>query len=129
MVYGSDAVLPEFFVNVSGSVLPNVSTEPEAIFWGISDPQGWKNEGAASQRKIIVRCNRSQDKLSIRKAVCSLSGIGLDVVPKVPAKEYLVVASMSDLLKASGKGQIEIDLDSPSGQKLLVPITVKVQGR
>jgi len=126
--YGDNPGQPVFQIPVYGRLVGDVSVNPEAVFWGIADPDRWP--GARPElmttRTITVTSNVADKPLDITNTSCSLTDITTSVSVITTGKVYQIVAKLAAPPKDSERGTISFATNLSSQPTVTVPVTVNV---
>jgi hypothetical protein len=126
--YGDNPSQPVFQFPVYGRLVGDVTVNPEAVFWGIADPEHWP--GARPElmttRTITVTSNVADKPLAITNPSCSLTDITMSVSIVTTDKVYQVIAKLAAPPKDSERGSITFSTGLASQPTVTVPVTVNV---
>jgi uncharacterized protein DUF1573 len=119
---------PAIQIPVSGRLIGDIGVTPEAVYWGIADPEHWPGPAAEIQttRKIRVVSGKSNVALEVKNVSTSLTNLAVSLEPVQTGKVYQVVAKLAEAPKASMTGEITFDTNIPSQPKVKVPVTISV---
>jgi hypothetical protein len=130
-VYGENESKPAFSIPLFGRLVGDISLTPEALFWGITDPDNWPGPSGEvmTTRRLVVTSTRSDQNLELRNPVSSLKELKLEVQPLETGKTYAVVAKLPEALHESAQGTISFETSVGSQPKIVVPVIINVMKR
>ncbi len=129
-VFSGDNTQPAILVPVSVRFVGDVTTTPEAQFWGIADPENWPGaHPEQAQRKFQIACNKADTKLEIRKTTSSLTNVTVEVKPLVEGKTYELVATLAKAPRQSERGSIKVETNLESQPTIELGLTINVLKR
>jgi hypothetical protein len=115
-------------VPVFGRVVGDVSVSPEAMYWGVTDPDNWPSAfpELMSKRSLRVALAQANKPLEIKNVASSISDLELSVVTVETGRVFDVVARMTKAPKKSERGTITFETNVPSQPTVVVPVTISV---
>jgi Protein of unknown function (DUF1573) len=122
---------PTVAIYVIGQLMGDVNLTPEALYWGVTDPEHWPGSYPESMttRRVTITSGQTNKPLEIQNPTSSLKGLSLELVPQEKGKTYTLVAKLTEAPKESTRGTISFDTNIPSQPKIVVPVTVNVLKR
>jgi len=122
---------PMSTISVLGRVLGDINVTPEALFWGISDPQHWPGSypEAMITRQVTIAATQALKPLEIQNVTSSIKEVTVELVPVEKGKTYTLMAKLGEVPKESTRGTISFDTNIPSQPKVVVPVTINVLRR
>ena len=125
------AAQPTSTISVLGRVLGDVNVTPEALFWGITDPQHWPGSypEAMITRQIVIAATQPVKPLEVQNVTSSVKEVSLELVPVETGKTDRLMARLGEVPKESTRGTISFDTNIPSQPKVVVPVTINVLRR
>ncbi len=129
-VFSGDNTQPTVIVPISVRFVGDLTTTPEAQFWGIADPENWPGaHPEQAQRKFQIACNKPDTKLEIRKATSTIADVTVEVKPIEEGKTYEVVATLAKAPKQSERGSIKVETNLESQPTVELGLTINVLKR
>ena len=123
-----DAEQPTATIYVIGQLMGDVNVTPEALYWGVTDPEHWPGSfpETMTTRRVNITSGQSEKPLEIKNVTSSLKELSLELVPQEKGKTYTLVAKLTEAPKESTRGTISFDTNIPSQPKIVVPVMVNV---
>jgi hypothetical protein len=130
-LFMDDAGQPTATIYVNGQLMGDVNVTPEALYWGVTDPEHWpdSNTVTVTTRRVNITSGQSEKPLEIKNVTSSLKELSLELVPQEKGKTYTLVAKLTEAPKESTRGTISFDTNIPSQPKIVVPVMVNVLKR
>ncbi|HUI07629.1 MAG TPA: DUF1573 domain-containing protein [Verrucomicrobiae bacterium] len=122
---------PMSTISVLGRVLGDISVTPEALFWGITDPQHWPGSypEAMITRQITIEATQPTKPLEVQNVTSSVKEVSVELLPVEKGKTYKLMAKLGEVPKESTRGTISFDTNIASQPKVVVPVTINVLRR
>ncbi len=130
-VYGEDPAKPIINIPVYGRLVGDIAMTPEALFWGITDPDNWPGPNAEvmTTRRVVVFSTKPDQTFELHNLASSLKELSLELLPLETGKTYAVVAKLPTALKESTQGTISFETSVASQPKIVVPVIINVLKR
>ncbi len=127
-LFTADAKGPALTIVVTARLLGDIELDPEALAWGMPDPEHWnvENPDFILERSVTITATRSDRPLEIRNVSCTLKELTVKLETVEQGKEYELTASLSKPLKQPIKGTINFETNLPSLPKVEIPVEVNV---
>jgi hypothetical protein len=130
-VFGDNPNQPVFNIPVSGRFVGDLSVNPEAVFWGIADPERWPGPRPETMttRKVTVVASHAEKPIELKNASSTLSDLTVSIVTVETGKTYEVVAVLAQPPKESKSGTIHFETNLESQPSVDIPVTINVLRR
>lgn len=130
-VFTEETPQPVLTVSVHGRLLGDVVLTPEALFWGITDPDRWPGQRseAMTVRRVIVTSTQTDRPLEVQNVTSSLKELSVELVALEPGKSYAVVARLPEPPRHTERGTISFQTNMPGQPTVVVPVTINVLRR
>ncbi len=118
---------PVSTIFVYGRFLGELSLNPEALYWMITDPAKVKAErpdAVVIQRMTIG--SATGKAFEIKNPQSTVKGVKLEIVPKEPGKVYELVAKLEELPEQTVGGNVSFETSVEAQPKIDVPVIVNV---
>jgi hypothetical protein len=122
---------PAATVFVVGRLMGEITVTPEALYWGVQDPEKWPGSfpEMMTTRKVTIAADANGKPLEVTNIASSLKGVNLELVPVEKGKSYTLVAKLAEAPKESARGTITFDTNIPSEPNVTIPVMVNVLKR
>jgi hypothetical protein len=130
-VYGDATNQPAFTIPVMGRLVGDLTINPEAVFWGIADPEHWPGPrpDIMTIRNVRVQATDSSKEMEVRNVSSSLKDVSVSINTVETGKVYEVVAKLTEAPKESERGTISFETSLDSQKNVTVPVTINVLKR
>jgi len=125
------AAQPAGTIFVMGRLVGEVTVSPEALYWGVQDPQRWPGSypETMTTRRVSITSAPDVKSLEVTNITSSLKEVSLELLPGEKGKSYILVAKLAESPKESTRGTISFDTNIPTQPKIVLPVTVNVMRR
>ena len=130
-LYLDDSKTPAVNISLTGRLVGDVAIAPEALYWGISDPEHWATNQTETMttRRITVTSSKPGQPLEVSNVTSTIKELTVEIVPMEKGKSFSLVAKLSEPPKESTKGTITFSTNMPRQPKIEVPVTITVVKR
>jgi hypothetical protein len=130
-VYGDATNQPAFTIPVMGRLVGELSINPEAVFWGIADPEHWPGPRPElmTTRNVRVQATDPNKAMEVRNVTTSLKDVSVSINTVETGKVYEVVAKLTEAPKESERGTITFETTLVGLTNVVVPVTINVLKR
>jgi hypothetical protein len=130
-VFAANTNQPAFTIPVFGRLVGDVTLNPEAVFWGIADPEHWPGPRPElmTTRNVRIQPTDPNKTMEIRNPTSSLKDISVSVNTVETGKVYEVVAKLAEPPKESERGTISFETTLAGQPTITVPVTINVLKR
>jgi len=130
-VFADNPTQPAFTIGVSGRLVGPITLSPEAVLWGIADPEHWPGPrpDLTATRKVRVQATDPSKPMEIRNPTSSLKDLNLVIDTIETGKVYDVVVKLAGPPKESERGTISFETTLANQQTVTVPVMINVLKR
>jgi hypothetical protein len=127
-MYSADSKGAACAVFVTARLLGDIQLDPEALGWGMPDPEHWNDDDPdfILERSFTITATQPDWPLTIRNVSCTLKEVKLKLETLEKDKQFQITASLDKPLKQPIKGMIAFETNLPSLPKVEVPIEINV---
>jgi len=127
-VFAGNTNQPAFTIPVFGRLVGDVTLNPEAVFWGIADPEHWPGPRPElmTTRNVRIQATDPSKTMEIHNATSSLKDVSVSINTVETGKVYEVVAKLAEPPKESERGTISFETSLAGQQTVTVPVTINV---
>ena len=127
-VFGDATNQPAFTIPIMGRLVGELTINPEAVFWGIADPEHWPGPRPElmTTRNVRIQATDPSKPMEVRNVTSSLKDISVSINTVETGKVYEVVAKLSEAPKESERGTISFETSLESLKSVTVPVTINV---
>jgi hypothetical protein len=118
---------PVSSIYVYGEVMGEVSLEPEALYWSVTDSTNAPADRAEALvvRRVTIR-SASGKAIEVKNPQSSIKGITVELVPKQAGQAYELVARLAQIPATTVSGNISFETTLAAQPKIEVPVIVNV---
>lgn len=126
---------PVLTIPVFGQLMGDLRIQPEAVFWGIPDPQNWPGPrpDLMTVRSIRISPTKPGEPFEVRKATSTIKEVELAVAPVETGKVYQVIAKLTAVPKEPKAGMITgtitLETNLAGHPTVDIPVNVNVMRR
>ena len=130
-LYMDGADQPGATIFLTGRLVGDVNVSPEALYWGVQDPEHWPGSfpETMTTRRVTITSGQNAKPLEVTNLTSSLKEVTLELVPGEKGKTYTLVAKLATSPKESTRGTISFETNMPTEPKVVLPVTVNVLKR
>jgi len=130
-LYSPDSKGAAFGVFVTARLMGEIELSPEALGWGMPDPEHWNAEDPdfILERTITVTATQPDRPLEIRNLSSTMKELKLQLETLEKDKQFLITASLDKPLKEPAKGAITFETNLPSLPKVEIPVEINIWRR
>ncbi|HWW03082.1 MAG TPA: DUF1573 domain-containing protein [Candidatus Acidoferrum sp.] len=118
---------PVSTIYLYGQVMGEVSLNPEALYWSVSDTTNAPAERpeALALRRVMIRAADGKE-IELKNPQSTIKGIKVELVPKEAGKVYELVARLDEVPASSLAGNVSFETSVAAQPRIEVPVVVNV---
>ena len=127
-MYSADSKGAAYGVFVTARLLGDIRLDPEAVGWGMPDPEHWNDDDPdyILERSFRITATRPDRPLKIRNVSCTLKEVKLRLKTLERNRQYQITATLDKPLKQPVNGLITFETNLESLPTVEVPIEISV---
>ena len=127
-LFTADSKGPAFMVFVTAYLTGGLKLEPQALVWGMPDPDNWpdKEPEIILSRSFTVSATDPKQRLELRNVTTSIPDMKVEVETIEEGQEYEIEATLAHRLKEPLQGTINFETNLPDLPKVEVPVEVNI---
>lgn len=127
-VFTADSKGPAMIFFVSGRFIGDLQLDPEALVWGMPDPEHWneKDPDVILTRSIIITATKTDQPLKVSNVTSNLKGLTVKLETIEKGKQYQLNATLAKRQTQPSKGTISFQTNLASLPKIEIPIEINI---